>query len=77
MPGQLIRRFKVDNPDHGPALLRPVQNIHGIQIDVEDPQPMKLGQCLGDLYRRSDMTDHLGRHPLCADCRRQWKLVEQ
>ena len=77
MPGQLVRRFEVDDPDHGSAFLDPMQDIHGIQIHVEDVQPVNLGQCLRHLYRGSDIGDHFGGHRLCPDCRRERELVEQ
>ena len=58
-------------------MLHPAQDIHGIEIDVEDLQTMKIDQGLGDLYTCSEVPHHLGRHPLCVDRGGQRNLVEQ
>jgi hypothetical protein len=77
MTGELVGRFKVDNPDDVPTLLHSTQNIHGIQVHVKDLQAMQIDERLDDFYRCSEMGDRLPRHPFRIDCSGQRKLVEQ
>ena len=77
VPGGLVRRFEVDNPDHRLAAFPPAEDVHGIEIDVPDLQTMKLGQRLGNLDHRSEMGDLPGGDSFRADGRRQWPLVKE
>ena len=77
MTCDLVRRLEVDDADHGTAALRPVQDVHRIQIDVHDADAMKVAERSGDFDGGHEIADHPGRHPLRRDRRRERVLVEQ
>lgn len=61
----------------GQFLLRPVQDVHRVEIDVEDRQPMQLGQRRGHLDRRPEMQHHLVRPAFRADGGEQRQFIEE